>query len=400
MQVMLVVLSVVLLSILAGSPALSSPGRFFQLSQLFASGLIFVVLGAVLGPSVLGWISAPALEALQPLVALALGTGGLLMGLNLEPRLLRALPGPVARAVAVQAGAAFLAVAGPLAVPFYLLTELTLLRAVGAAGVLGAVASVSSAHFAVIWYRAGRLNRATSFSLALLAILDDLVALLALALALVFGTAANPLIGLSLVGAAVLLGLLCGALLLFLLAGGAGDAERIAILLGGVLLVSGAAAYLRVSTLLAGFACGATLSLVGGAHTQLAYRSLARVERPMFLVLGFLVGAHLTVTQARVWILLPAFVALRAVGKVLGGRGAAAVARGALSLPPEPGFALLAQGGVSLCVAVEYLTLTRGAGAELVFGIAVLGALVNEVLGGGAFGRALTPKAPPAEVPG
>ncbi len=72
--------------------------------------------------------------------------------------------------------------------------------------------------------------------------------------------------------------------------------ELMAVLLGGVALVSGAAAYLRVSALLAGVACGATLALVGGRAVEQAARALGRFERPSYLLLVFLVGAHV---QAR-----------------------------------------------------------------------------------------------------
>ena len=126
-------------------------------------------------------------------------------------------------------------------------------------------------------------------------------------------------------------------------------------LLGGVALVAGAAAYLRVSALLAGVACGATLALVGGRAVERVARALGRFERPTYLVLVFLVGAHVQARDVMAWALLPAYVGLRFLGKVLGGSLAQRIAGSTLDLPPRLGYALIAQGGLALCLVAEYL---------------------------------------------
>ena len=61
---------------------------------------------------------------------------------------------------------------------------------------------------------------------------------------------------------------------------------------------AGAAAYLRVSALLAGVACGATLALVGGRAVEQVARALGRFERPTYLMLASLAGRHLQATPA------------------------------------------------------------------------------------------------------
>jgi hypothetical protein len=122
---------------------------------------------------------------------------------------------------------------------------------------------------------------------------------------------------------------------------------------------------------------------------ELIYRALSRVERPVYLVLVFLIGAHLDAGNLEAWRVLPLFVALRFFGKVLGGNLAAKVAKTTLSLPPRVGYALLAQGGVSLCIVTDYLLLAPGGGAELVFSVGVMAALVNEALASRAFASSL-----------
>lgn len=392
MNSLVVFLAVAALSVLAANQRLLQAGRFLQLAQLSASGLLFLLLGASLGPHQAAILSSEDLRSSQPLLALGLGLGGLLVGLHLDLGLMRKLPWPVYRAALTQAGAAFLLVALPLAPVLYFSARLSLLGAMGAAALLGAVASVSSGHLAVLWYRSGRMNRLSGLSISLLAMLGDLAGLFVLAIALSFGAAAEPLGGVKLVLLACAVGLSCGALVAFLVRRAADSAELMATLLGGVALVSGAAAFLRVSTLIAGLLCGATLALFGGRSVDRIYRTLSRFERPTYLALVFLIGAHLDLTRLEVWAALPAFVALRFLGKVKGGEQAGRVAQGALHLPPRPGYALLAQGGVGLCMLVEYLLLVPGAGSELVFGVGALAALANEVLASSTYRLALEPE--------
>ncbi|WP_225411225.1 cation:proton antiporter [Stigmatella hybrida] len=395
MQALLVVLAIAALSLLASSRTFLDAARLPGLAQLAASGLLFLLFGAVLGPGQAGILTGPNLESLRPVLALGLGTVGVILGLNLDPRLLRLLPRGVFTAALAHAGVAFLFVSVPLAAVLLLTTGLPLATAVGGAALLGAAASLSSGHFAVLGYRSGRMERAHGLGVALLTILDDGVGLMVLALALVLGASANPAEGLGLVSLAMLLGMMCGALIAFLTYGLKDPAELMAVTLGGVALVGGAAAYLRVSALLAGVACGATLALVGGRAVEQVARSLGRFERPAYLVLVFLVGCHLQGRDVDAWMLLPGYVTLRFVGKILGGALARRYAANVLELPPRLGYALISQGGLALCLVAEYLLLVPGTLSQQVFDIVAVGAIINEVLASRAFRRVLEPPGKP-----
>jgi hypothetical protein len=397
-QALLVFLAIAALSLLASSRTALDPGRFPALAQLAASGLLFLALGAVVGPGSAGLLEWSDLVAVRPVLALGLGVAGVIVGLNLEPRLLRLLPRAVYAAALAHAGTAFLWVALPLAGPLLFSMGLPPGAAVGAAALLGAAASLSSGHFAVLGYRTGRLERNRGLSVALLTVLDDVVGLGVLALALAFGVKGSVLGGLGLVGLALLLGVACGALLAFLMHGLNDHGELMAVLLGGVALVSGAAAYLRVSTLLAGVACGATLAIIGGRAVGQAARELGRFERPVYLLLVFLVGAHVQARDVMAWALLPGYVGLRFLGKVLGGALARRIAGATLALPPRLGYALIAQGGLALCLVVEYLVLVPGPLSQRVFDVVVAGAVFNELLASRAFRRVLA--ATPTRAPG
>ncbi len=397
MQALLVFLAIAALSLLASSRTLLDPGRFPGVAQLAASGLIFLVFGALLGPGLADVLTTADLRGLRPVVSLGLGTAGVILGLNLEPRLLRLLPRPVFSAALAHAGVAFLFVAVPLAVTLLVTTRLPLQVAIGGAALMGAAASLSSGHFAVLNYRSGRMERSRGLAVALLTMLDDGVGLVVLALALVLGAAASVADGVGLVCLALLLGMLCGALIAFLTYALKDQAELTAVMLGGVALVGGAAAYLRVSSLLAGVACGATLALVGGRAVEQVARALGRFERPVYLILVFLVGCHLQARDLDAWVLLPGYVALRFLGKVWGGALARRFAANTLELPPQLGHALIAQGGLALCLVVQYLILVPGELSQHVFDVVALGAVVNEMLASRAFRRVLEPPRQVAE---
>lgn len=389
MQTLLVFIAVAALSILASNQRLMQAGRFFGLAQLSASGMLFLIFGALLGPGGVDLLVQADVEASRPLLALGLGLGGVLMGLNLEPQLLRALPGRVWAAAGAHSLAAFVFVAVPIAGVLLFAMKVAPAAALGAAAILGGAASVSSSHFAVLWYRAGRLERVRGLSISLLAMLDDLVGIGVLGLALIVGADIYLGTGVGLVALAILIGLLCGALSAYLIHESREGAEMTAILLGAVGLVSGVAAFLKVSALIAGLSCGLTLAIIGGRRVALAYRSLARTERPVYLMLLFLIGAHLSLDNWYAWVLVPLFVSLRFIGKVLGGRLAANVASTTLPLPSKVGYALIGQGGISLCLLIDYLLIVGTPSAQLIFDVGVSAAVMNEVLGSRAFRRSL-----------
>ena len=101
-------------------------------------------------------------DGLRPVLALGLGRGGLSSSASTWSRAwCGCCPGAVYAAALAHAGTAFLLVALPLAGPLLFSMGLPPGTAVGAAALLGAAASLSSGHFAVLGYRSGRMDRAT-----------------------------------------------------------------------------------------------------------------------------------------------------------------------------------------------------------------------------------------------
>jgi hypothetical protein len=401
-QPVLVFLAVAVLSVLVSHPAVQRAGRAVYLPQLAASGPLFLVLGAGLGPHAFSLVGPADLPSLGPLVALGLGLAGMLIGLNLDPRVMGRLAPRVYGAAVVECSVTFVAASVPLTPLWAMVVKDGFIRALGMAALMGAAATVSSGHLAERAYRAGRVDAATGLSLSVLAMLHDLIALVALGLGLALGMGGSATLGFAAVGQALLVGVLCGLLLAFLLRSTPVGSEQLAVLMGCLALVSGAAAFLRLSTLLAGVSAGAVLAWFGGRRTQDVFRLLLRAERPAYLVLLFVVGTYVDPRDVLAGGVALAFVVLRAVGKIAGGRVAARAGGRALSLPPEPGLALLSQGAVALCLAIELRLMMGGRSGQLLLDATAAAAVLNEILGGALFGKAFRKRdtATPARLEG
>jgi hypothetical protein len=396
MEPVLLFLAVAALSVLASSPAVLRAGRAIRLPELAASGLLFLVLGAAVGPRGFGALKPELLSDLGPLVALGLGLGGVLTGLNWDARLLLRVPTRAFLAAWVDATLTWIAIALPVAPFLRWVGRQTVGASIAGAALLGAAGAVSSAHFAWRASRAGSLDGSRGLSLAVMATLQDGLALAGLALGIALGIGGGVAAGAQAVWQPLAIGGACGLLLAFFGRSTPVRSELIAVVLGCLGLVSGAAAYLKLSTLLSGAACGALLSWTGGRRAGDVFRMLLKVERPAYSVLLFVVGAHVDPRDPLAWMLALAFVGLRMVGKLMGGRLAARAAGKALQLPPDPGYALLSQGAIALCIAIELRAMVPGFASQLLIDVTAVGALVNEVLAAVLFRKALGRPAEPS----
>ncbi|MFP2933926.1 sodium:proton exchanger, partial [Pyxidicoccus sp. 3LG] len=63
------------------------------------------------------------------------------------------------------------------------------------------------------------------------------------------------------------------------------------------------------------------------------------------------------------------------------------------------GYALIAQGGLALCLVAEYSMLVPGGLSQRVLDIVVIGAVANELLAGQAFRQVTQPERSPAQAP-
>ncbi len=325
---------------------------------LVVSGAEYLLLGALLGPGASGLVDASTLDGFAPLLTLAFGWVGALVGAQFHlPGVWRLPLAPfgLALAAAALAGAVVTGAMGVLLIWGLGLDPAdTWLPAVA----LGAIAvSSAPAGIAVVARSLGtrgpvlrQLHVATAVD-ALVAVAVFGVLLAASPPAFAAGERLLSPGELVLVSVGIGLG---GGVLFHLFLGGERHIDRLFVALAGALiLASGAAAYLRVSPLLPSLLIGFVLVNTSPSSKEIR-EVLARVERPLYFTLLVFAGAAWT-SGGPGWLMLSvAFVSVRVLAKV-GSAAVAARAFGALPrLGPRWGWGLVGHGGLGVALALNF----------------------------------------------
>lgn len=393
--------SLILIPLVAAS-YLAAHVVFEWLARRFriVSGAEYLVLGILLGPQVSGLLGAELLERLSPLVTLGLGWTGALLGAQFVlPRLIR-IPGVAYRVALVEVVITVAVVAGALWLALPELLGISREEAVIPALAMGAMATVTSA-VGIEVAAAGRprgdpLARQLTVSAGMgasvaVVVFGVLTAYFHREPAVVprAPTATEWVVINVAIGAV-------GGVLFHLFVGEERKPDRLLIaLIGAVILVSGAAAYLRLSAMLSAAVFGAILANTSLRRGEIR-ASLARIERPLYFAVLVLAGAS-WIPAAGQWLLTPLlFVAVRALGKV-GGARLAARANGVLpSLGANWGRGLLGQGGFALIIGLNYLQLSDLPVGRVVFTAVIFSVLLTDLVSARLAGSVFAPDAPPA----
>lgn len=359
-------------------PRASALGRFAGLFRTRAAlGLrpaaapvaLFVPLGALLGPQLLGLLTVDVLAHLDVAVSVALATLGVFVGIalgRLTPSSRRILV-----CASVEAGTTLLVVTVitfALAILWRLPVDVP---ALAVALMLGICASVSS-----VGPEAALLDPARQVA-AQIADLDDVAAIAIGALVVIAlrEPSAWPLarLGLAtlLAGAAVAV----AGWLLFEVARGA--AERGVYVIGVLVMLGGTAAYLALSPLLMGLVAGTFWSLAPGHADTIIESDLRKVQHPLIVLLLLTAGASLKVTPVAIWLLAP-FVIFRVSGKLAGSWLASRYARDLL--PADLGTWLIWPGVVGIAFALNFQQVAPPVAGEAVLTAAALGSVAAELL--------------------
>jgi hypothetical protein len=338
------------------------------LEPLVAPALVYVPLGTALGPHALGVVTPSLVGRMEPVIAVALATLGVFVGMALDVRtrgrrrLFLAASVESAITMAVL-GATMTFLLQRWALPTD--TGLTLV-----AWMLAVAAAVSAA--GVPGDGAGAIERvATS-----VADLDDAGALVAGAI--VTAAIASPSAGetLRIVLFTALVGLLAGVAGWLLFERARSEAERGVFVLGSLALLGGAADYMRCSPLLAGMVAGLSWTLLPGRADRIVRGDVGRFQHPLVLLLLVSAGALIHVTALAVWLLAP-FVVFRLAGKVIGAWAAARL------LPVTGGDLaayLVPPGLLGIALAINFLQVSATPTALAVATAVALGTLASEAV--------------------
>ena len=315
----------------------------------------YVLLGVLLGNSVVRLLSTPILDALSPVSSIALGLIAFMIGIELKLDVIKKVGKSILAIVVFESLGAFAIVFSGLYFGFKAGLNTSLL--------LGAVASATApaATVAVIkQYRAKGVL--TSTILAVVGI-DD-------AAALIIYVFVESFVGSSLLGSAISIPLMLGsAVLAILLALGIGLLSAVAyvlilrrtrnndwimLLLAAFLFaLLGVCELLNVSELLAIMAFGMTIVNTSPTLSKKSEGIVGNFS-PIFLVAFFVLGgAHLDIGSIKtIGVLGLVYFALRSIGKVGGATLGAFLGRAPKKVRSLIGLSLLPQVGVALALAL------------------------------------------------
>lgn len=354
-------------------------GRHF----LIVSGAEYLVLGILLGPQVSGVLSEEALRAFTPFMLLSLGWMGAMVGMRLYlPGLVR-LRGVFYRVAFVQSLITLFVVTGSSIVMLQWLFSVSTSYALVPSLVLGAVATGSATDaMDLIVRRQGRTSLVVR-QLEVAVRMDSVVAIVTLALVLCLSHVPAPQLARSPTAVewaviTVAIGVVGGALFhLFL--GEERDQDRLFIsLAGAIVLMTGAATYLRLSPLLPGLLLGTILVNTSRNRSEIM-AALTSVERPLYFVL-LLCGGAIWTPSTNAWVVpVLLFLVMRGIAKVGGARLAARFNGMLPILGPNWGRALLGQGGLALAIAFNYLTEENAFFPNIIFTAAIASVLLTDL---------------------
>jgi hypothetical protein len=368
-----------------GAAYLAAHVAFDWLARRFlvVSGAEYLLLGILLGPQVADLLNVTVLESLAPVMTLALGWIGVIVGTRFRINRLVDVPACRFRIGLAESALTFAIVAGLEFVAVRWVLTGSERDAVVAAVALASIAVASSDVGMSIISRVLGRRGAVADQLETSASLNAFVAVVAFGLlvSVAHGPVAPQRSPTATEWAVISIAIgIVGGILFHVFLGETPSTDRLFIaLVGGIVMVSGAATYLRLSPLLAAMLFGILLVNTTSDPERLI-GTLERVERPFYFVLLLFGGAAWQPSQYAWALPVLLYVAARALAKVGGARMSTRM-NGALGeLGPHWGRALLGQGRVALALGLTYLHQEDAPYRNIVFSAVVGSILVTEFL--------------------
>lgn len=384
-QIARVVVGLAIAVALAVVGTLPSVRRWEQrlgLSVLTASGFPMLLLGYAF--HAFGILSPRALIDLRPVYEFGLGWVGMVVGMQMNIRKLDELPRWFMTAVALVT------------------LPPTLLAAIGCALTLAAIGVFPGAGFmrdTIVLAACAAVSAPANLRLLLrntpaatteivraMTRMDQIAAFALLALAasifrpaVAVGLWRLPRSGWFLVTLGV--GFLVGVVIYLLVRHVESRTEELSLILGGIALAAGTAGYLALSVPVVCALAGTVLANVQYRERTRLEALLTDAERPIYLLMLFLVGAAWRPFEWQGWLLGLVFAVARGYGKLLGARAAVHVGGAALPEARTLALALLPESAIAILVIFTLATLHGEAPAAVRWGInaVIVGSILTEV---------------------
>jgi hypothetical protein len=357
----------------------------------YVGGAEYVVIGFLLGPRVTGLLGAGQVQDLTPIVSLALGWLGMLLGTYFRLPTLALIEASRLQLAFGEALATFGIALAALLGLFHYVAGYAWPPSVVQGVTLAAVATLSSPAAVDAFVARARNPSPILPALQLTARIDALVAVVAFGLVLAIfheGQVAPEVRPPTATEWAVInlgVGVASGVLFhLFLgprdhLDEAEGNSRLFVALAGAIVVASGASYYLNLSPIYTSLVLGFILANSGSSHRDVT-RLLLATERPVYLALLLFAGAAWSPGSADLLFIAPVFVLIRLGSRFFGGWMASRFVA-----PPElrvPGLArgLLAQGGVGVAIAVNYTQVHPELNSRLILTATLLSVLLFEIV--------------------
>ena len=352
----------------------------------------YVVIGLIIGESGLNLIGRDTVQTLSSFNMFALGIIGFMIGGELRRDVFKKYGKQFFVILCSEGMAAFIFVAVLSGFVAWLFTA-NLHTSIAMALVLGAIASATApaATINVLWEHKTR-GPLTSTVLAIVALDDGLSLLLygfASSIAVVLLGGANDSIWIAVlmavfeIAGALILGFLAGFLLSFILKHIKEPDKALAFTVSSVLLVIGLSIALKLGSILAAMALGATIANLASRRRQNTFELIEKFAPPIYVLFFVLAGAHLVLGEIAGWMIAMVLVYLigRTAGKAFGSWFGAKQSRAADVVRRYLGLCLLSQAGVAIGLAIISSQLFIGQIGHAIIVIVMTTTFVVELLG-------------------
>lgn len=384
-KVILGLLGLLALAYVAGHPRVQEIEKRLGISQLVTTGLPFIGLGLLARSPTVGILSDDILVELSPLLHLGLGWIGFYIGFRFDARMLDTLPEGTAYKVGLSTGLPFLAIAIVAGLVFLgdagwaaSLRDPAFLRDAIILGSAGAITARSTPRL----LGSGRVDDPRMLQIVRL---EELAGIAGLTVVAAYFRPADETVSWHLPGTAWVfitlgLGATVGIVGYAILRPRSSPNESLVLLLGTVAFAAGLASNLLLSPIAVCFVAGVLLVNFPGDYKERVAATLARLERPIYLVFLVVVGAIWEVGDWRGWLLMAVFLLARFGGSVVGIRLGWSTGEMALDRDEQLVLAAAPMGQLSVAIVVSALLLYPHGNVPLMV-TAVLGAaIVTEVL--------------------
>ncbi|MCP4725113.1 MAG: hypothetical protein GY863_08760 [bacterium] len=385
MQIILGIVLIIFLALIG--ERLSFSGKRFpgSLNIFFLTGTEFLLIGLILGPSVINMINRDVVSGMYPFMGLGLGWLGLLYGIHFNFKKLLKFPQGYLFSSLTQSLFSFLLIfaVSYLTLP---LLDITGKDSILISIILGTIGSCSSQTSLALLnndhkYRKSRSLRMMRFITSI----GDLPGLIVFGIMICALKTAPPLPGMPYIfiqwiSASIGLGFVFGWIMIFLLNLRLNHVERILFTIGIVLFSGGVSTYFQLSPLFVNLIAGMTIANFCRDH-HLLDDIMALGEKPIYLILLVLAGALWIPGTVSVFALAAVYYLIRISVKYLGSLITTNTFLRSERFNSHTGLGFISQGGMAIAMIINLQMYNFSFLDADILSMAIIAIILSEITG-------------------